>query len=137
MAVEAGEDAIFSVSASGFHKLNYRWRKDGVPINDADPDRYSGTATPTLTVVSAHVKDQGNYDALVYFDGCLVASDPATLTITCTGDLDRNGSVGAADLLILLVSWGPCEGCPADFDGDGTVGASDLLALLVNWGPCP
>ncbi len=27
--------------------------------------------------------------------------------------------------------------CPADFDGNGTVGASDLLALLVNWGPCP
>ncbi len=27
--------------------------------------------------------------------------------------------------------------CPADFDDNGTVGASDLLALLVNWGPCP
>ncbi|MEE9130669.1 MAG: FG-GAP repeat protein [Phycisphaerales bacterium] len=55
----------------------------------------------------------------------------------CPWDLDGNGSVGAADLLRLLVSWGPCKGCPADFDGNGTVGASDLLALLVNWGPCP
>ncbi len=25
----------------------------------------------------------------------------------------------------------------ADFDGNGSVGATDLLALLVNWGPCP
>ncbi|MEE9129260.1 MAG: FG-GAP repeat protein [Phycisphaerales bacterium] len=55
----------------------------------------------------------------------------------CPWDLDNNGSVGASDLLTLLVSWGPCEGCPADFDGNGSVGASDLLALLVNWGPCP
>ncbi len=55
----------------------------------------------------------------------------------CPWDLDCTGSVGASDLLSLLVSWGPCKGCPADFDGNGTVGASDLLALLVNWGPCP
>ncbi len=56
---------------------------------------------------------------------------------TCPWDLDDNGIVGAADLLGLLVSWGPCQGCPADFDGNGAVGASDLLALLANWGPCP
>ena len=55
----------------------------------------------------------------------------------CPWDLDGNRSVGAADLLALLVSWGPCKGCQADFDGNGNVGASDLLALLVNWGPCP
>ena len=58
----------------------------------------------------------------------------------CLWDLDNNGTVGAADLLSLLTSWGPCPpkaGCPADFDGNGSVGASDLLALLVNWGPCP
>ncbi|MEE9131275.1 MAG: hypothetical protein V3T84_14740 [Phycisphaerales bacterium] len=45
--------------------------------------------------------------------------------------------IGAADLLSLLVSWGPCKGCLADFDSNGSVGAADLLALLVNWGPCP
>ncbi len=55
----------------------------------------------------------------------------------CPWDLDGSGSVGASDLLALLVSWGPCKDCPADFDGNGSVGATDLLALLVNWGPCP
>ncbi len=55
----------------------------------------------------------------------------------CLWDLDANGSVGAADLLTLLASWGPCKGCPGDFDDNGNVGVSDLLALLANWGPCP
>ena len=57
--------------------------------------------------------------------------------VTCPWDVDCNGSVGAADLLELLVSWGPCKGCPADFNHNGNVGASELLALLANWGPCP
>jgi hypothetical protein len=53
------------------------------------------------------------------------------------GDIDGDGTVGASDLLILLVSWGPCDDCddcPADLDGDCIVGAADLLILLVNWG---
>ena len=54
----------------------------------------------------------------------------------CTGDIDGDGTVGAADLLALLVAWGPNPLHPADFDGDGIVGASDLLILLANWGPC-
>ncbi len=55
----------------------------------------------------------------------------------CLWDLDANGSVGAADLLTLLASWGPCKGCPADFDTSGDVGVKDLLILLGAWGPCP
>ncbi|MEE9131662.1 MAG: FG-GAP-like repeat-containing protein [Phycisphaerales bacterium] len=58
--------------------------------------------------------------------------------ITPLGDLNGDGSVGAADLLFLLVNWGSCPDppttCPADLDGDGNVGAADLLILLVNWG---
>ncbi|MEE9130465.1 MAG: FG-GAP repeat protein [Phycisphaerales bacterium] len=53
------------------------------------------------------------------------------------GDLDGDGSVGATDLLILLVNWGrcaDCDDCIADIDGNCTVGASDLLILLANWG---
>ncbi|MEE8156173.1 MAG: FG-GAP-like repeat-containing protein, partial [Phycisphaerales bacterium] len=53
------------------------------------------------------------------------------------GDLDGDGSVGASDLLILLVNWGRCgncDDCPADLNGDCNVGAADLLILLANWG---
>lgn len=53
----------------------------------------------------------------------------------CDADLDGDDAVGVADLLILLGSWGSCEGCPADIDNDGMVAVGDLLILLGLWGP--
>lgn len=50
-----------------------------------------------------------------------------------TGDLDGDGSVGAADLSILLNQWGSTGG-PADLNADGIVNAADLAVLLANWG---
>ena len=73
-----------------------------------------------------------NEQLVISFDQSISIDSQST-----PGDLDGDGSVGALDLLILLVSWGPCEDCrdcPADLDGNCTVGASDLLILLVNWG---
>ncbi len=53
------------------------------------------------------------------------------------GDLNGDGVVGVADLLILLSLWGECVDCGdclADLTGSCTVGVSDLLILLENWG---
>ena len=58
----------------------------------------------------------------------------------CPWDIDDNGTVGASDLLWLLVQRAADPGDPPDFDGDGALGASALLALLAllaNWGPRP
>ncbi len=52
-------------------------------------------------------------------------------------DVNNDGAVNAADLAILLGSWGPCEECPADFNGDDVVDAADLAQLLGAWGACP
>ncbi|MEE9129022.1 MAG: right-handed parallel beta-helix repeat-containing protein [Phycisphaerales bacterium] len=92
---------------------------------DGNPRFIEDTNTPDTGLGDCPIVDMGSYE---FQEGT---------TDCCLWDLDDSGSVGASDLLALLVSWGPCKGCPADFDGDGTVGASDLLALLVNWGPCP
>jgi hypothetical protein len=47
------------------------------------------------------------------------------------GDLDFDGDVDAADLALLLGSWGTPAG---DVDGNGTTDAADLAVLLANWG---
>ncbi len=52
------------------------------------------------------------------------------------GDLTGDGTVGGADLGILLSEWGPCDDCddcPADLTGDCEVGGADLGVLLSNW----
>ncbi len=54
-------------------------------------------------------------------------------------DLDGDGSVEIADLLLVLGAWGPCPDpcppfCPGDLIGDCTVGVAVLLILLANWG---
>ena len=55
-----------------------------------------------------------------------------------SGDLDCDGAVGFADLLVLLAAWGPVPDCPpsimADVDGDCDVDFGDLLILLAGWG---
>jgi hypothetical protein len=61
----------------------------------------------------------------------------AVNTITCTvaveGDLDGDSLVGASDIAILLLDFGPCPGtpCPSDLDGDGDVSAGDIAFLLL------
>ena len=75
-----------------------------------------------------YIIDQGNGSS-----GQVFRIIPVDATIS-PADLDCNGAVGASDLLILLASWGPCDGCLADLNGDHVVGASDLLALLAEWG---
>ena len=57
----------------------------------------------------------------------------------CPADFNGDGAVEAADLAVLLGSWGPCppkEDCPADLNDDGLVEAADLAELLGSWGPC-
>jgi hypothetical protein len=66
----------------------------------------------------------------------IIAADGTNGCETCPADLDDDGTVGAADLAMLLGAWGPNPGHPADFNGDNVVNAADLAQLLGNWGPC-
>ncbi|MFM7133824.1 MAG: dockerin type I repeat-containing protein [Planctomycetota bacterium] len=52
----------------------------------------------------------------------------------CTGDLNGDSIVNAADLAILLGAWASAG---ADLNADGTTNAADLAVLLGAWGPCP
>ncbi len=65
--------------------------------------------------------------------------DDLTAVLHPTADLDGDGTVSTADLLILLSAWGPCDkpclpACAGDLDGDCIVSTADLLTLLSQWG---
>jgi probable HAF family extracellular repeat protein len=54
------------------------------------------------------------------------------LTPRSTADFDADGSVGPADLAILLGGWGSKDPL-LDLDGNGSIGPSDLAILLGQW----
>jgi probable HAF family extracellular repeat protein len=126
--------------ASGAPKAAFLWQ-DGV-IHNLEDLIPSGTGWTLKTALD--INDAGQivgYGLIAPNDQHLRAFlleplSPPSCPIA-PSDLNGDGSVGPADLAILLGSWGPCpaEGdCPADLDGDGIVGAADLAILLGAWG---
>ncbi|MCH8853489.1 MAG: hypothetical protein IID41_12690 [Planctomycetes bacterium] len=59
-------------------------------------------------------------------------------TRRCPTDTDGDGDTDAADLAVLLGSWGPVDGGDCqDAGNNGLIDAFDLAVLLGAWGPCP
>jgi hypothetical protein len=71
--VTAGQQAFFSVEATGTAPLTYQWRKGGVNIN--------GATTVTYTIASTVSGDAGTYSVVVTNSVNSVTSNGATLTV--------------------------------------------------------
>ncbi len=95
----------------------------GTTVDQAGNPRFIDLPSVADTGVgSAPIVDIGAYEAQL-------PPPPA-----CPADFDANGSVDAADLSLLLGSWG--QAGAADLDGSGAVDAADLSAMLGSWGAC-
>ncbi len=108
LAEAGGPAASFEVDAT--YALAYQWRRNGVPILDGAD--FDGTTTAVLTVLPS-AATEGIYDVVVTNAQGAVTSDPAVLGVVegggaCPSDLDGSGAVDFADLLELLVDFGPC-----------------------------
>src|SRR3990167_6453684 len=58
-----GENASFTVAASGTAPLSYQWRKGTSPLSNAG--KYSGVTTTTLTITGVTNAEEGNYNCVV------------------------------------------------------------------------
>ena len=135
-------------------------------VGDSGHSRFGvvGAATLAGTIDLAHasdLKDLNWYEPLelIYADtvtgsfgqitGALLhtTADQDALAVTYTadrvwvqrallGDANLDGSIGQADLDVVLLNWGSVAGTwsAGDFDGSGTVSQADLDAVLLNWG---
>lgn len=109
-----------------------------------------GTGTPisigqstTLSADDPILSARGNLDGIGGDDLYLVdegggnfLSDqrmaiPFVVSGSRTGDLDRDGVIGSADVGLLLLDFGQCPRCPSDLDGNGEVDSGDLAFLLL------
>ena len=53
---------------------------------------------------------------------------------SCTGDLNGDGVITVADVLLVLSEFGCLSSCTADVDGDTYVNVADILLLLAAFG---
>ena len=67
-------------------------------------------------------------------NAALSARSTATGACGVEGDLDGDGIVGAGDIAVLLLDYGPCPGCSSDLDGSGEVDGGDIAFLLLLFG---
>jgi hypothetical protein len=88
--VDVGEDATFSVTASGNPTPTYQWRFEGSNI--------SGAVSNSLSLTDVQTSDAGDYDVVVTNSNGTVTSNTATLTVNTPAipiiDEDFSGSAG-------------------------------------------
>ena len=60
-----------------------------------------------------------------------------TELVPCPADVNGDGQITVADLLLLLSDFGCAMDCDGDVDGDGAVTVADILLVLAAFGqPC-
>jgi len=137
-------------TGSGFSSQTWSWSTDGVDFTDFET--VVGTTVTSFFLVELATLNALDGEANAFlrltFDGATGSTgnnrlDNIRFDATpdgggseCPADLNGDGVVDFADLLVMLSVWGACEGCPEDLNGDGFVDFADLLELLSAWGDC-
>jgi predicted outer membrane repeat protein len=117
---------------------------DPLFVDPAGADGVAGTPDDDLHVLSSSpaigAGDNAPVIATTDLDGRarIIGTDvDMGVYETCAGDINGDGVVDTADLVLVLAAWGPCGGCAEDLDGSGTVDTADMIIVLAAWGPCP
>ena len=88
-------------------------------IEDGEPDVTGCTDYTACNYDSTATLDDGSCDYI---------------SCACPNDVNSDGSITVADLLLVLSEFGCTSACAADVDGDGSVTVSDVLSVLSAFG---
>jgi hypothetical protein len=116
VSVCPGEDASFSVVATGEGALSYQWHYEGSPL--ADGGNVSGATSSALGIVGASAADAGEYSVTVMGECGALTSSAATLVVKAPTLITNQPQ----DLFV-------CPGAPASF----AVIASGEGILTYQW----
>jgi hypothetical protein len=133
-AARINQVALIRLS-SNTHSVNFEQRY--VDLEHVFKGESQGGQTPHLSVqmeTNPNIAPPGHY-MLFILNGNDVPSVATMVQVDhpIAADLDFDGAVTVADLLLMLGVWGPCDGCAADLNGDGVINVRDLLLLLAAW----
>ena len=134
-----------SVSALGentYRVLVFNFAGATVPEGDVGVAQVSGTMSVDVAagahavVLSEVILSNGNNENVA--EDSLEEGSIVVTSAGCPADLNADGAVGSADLLLLLPLFGCTENCGyIDLNGDGVVGVGDLLDFLLAFDtPC-
>ncbi|MCH2134905.1 MAG: hypothetical protein MK116_14280, partial [Phycisphaerales bacterium] len=90
-------------------------------------------AGPSMSIPTVLGTDARGEIYIGQFNGAILKIVPAE-TESRAGDINCDGAVDVSDLLLVIGSWGPCDGCMEDVDGDHQVAVTELLAVIADWG---
>ncbi|HKQ47741.1 MAG TPA: kelch repeat-containing protein [Phycisphaerae bacterium] len=101
VAVNVGQMASFTASATGNGPFSWQWRANGVNLANVGP--YSGVNTHTLTINPITMAEVAAYDCVVANSCGSVRSNPAApQVIPCVGDLNGDLLIDGQDTQILV-----------------------------------
>jgi hypothetical protein len=124
--------------------LGLRVDGDGAPVWDGSPVVLSSVlstksrlpiAINGAGMVVAAWEDDRNGTPDVYAQN--VNPDGSLGVTAVPGDVTGDGIVDVADLIAVILAWGPCpappDPCPEDLDESGSVDVTDLIAVILAW----
>lgn len=120
LSVAQGQQAVFSVSASGANPISYQWKKNGLNISGANSSIY--------TINNVQTSNGGQYSVYISNSFGNVTSNIATLTVTAFN------AKPVATIITPPIGTFYRDGNTISFSGNGTDPEDGILpAIVFNW----
>ena len=125
-----GGNATLSLEArTSYGTITYRWRKNGVPLQEGV--KYRGVFGPMLTITNVSALDAAAYDCVLGSVCSTIPSHSATLTI-CPANFTCSGEITPLDIFTFMNAWFAADP-RADISRNGAIDVQDIFDFVGAW----